>query len=131
MEKGLSVEECVRRAEGLIEQNGMCLLLLDMKDSRTRFPDTIVCREKLTEIVTDLNHYFAEYLPPNSLASLSYRDENGFRIFSGDSAMAGINSSEVIPRIILYQETNYPEAPFYWSVAEDGYDNEGFSHIGC
>lgn len=130
MKQGLSIEECVRRAEKFIELRGMCLLLLDMKESRTIVPEYKGRRDKLTEIVTDLNQSFADYFPQNDLAVLS-RIESGFRIFRGDSAMAGINSSDIIPEIIQYQEKNYPEAPLYWSVAEDGYDDEGFSHIGC
>ncbi len=125
-EKGLSIEECVRRAQKYITKQGACLLLFDVKG----FSDmSIYLRTKrFNKMVRDLNKTFSDYLPINSLAILT--PEKGFRVGRGDSGLAGICSAEIIPKIVEYQKAKYPELPLYWSVAKDGWDDEGFKKIG-
>ena len=75
-------------------------------------------------MMEDLNAKFSEYFPENSLATYTRR-EKGFEFLLGDGSWAGINSAEIIPKIIHYQEKNYQEIKLYWDVARDGFDKKG------
>ena len=122
-EKGISVEACIKRANELIEQNGLCLFLMDTKGSR-QLANRQNLNEQLESLIEELNTEFGNYFPENNLAT-STRTEKGFPFLFGDGAWAAINNSEVIPKIIDYSTNNYPELDFYYNVAEDGYDNYG------
>lgn len=118
--KGMSVDKCVEKAQGLIKKNGVCLLLFDVENS-----GKVKNRRRLNEILermmADLNYKFYDYMPKHELATYQRR-EKGFQILLGDASWAGINSSEIIPEIIKYQREKYPQIPLHWGVAENGYD---------
>ena len=125
MGKGMNLEECVSYADECISENGECLLLFDVDDFKRMDSDNrYVILETMME---DFNQKFDEYFPVNNLATKDYstpREEKGFQVTLGDGSWAGINSSEVIPKIIEYQRENYPDISLSWGVARDGYDNE-------
>ncbi len=121
--KGLTIDECVKKAGMYISKYGMCLLLFDVKGSKD-FPDKRQLIEKLLVMMKDLNAEFGDYFPENDLAVES-RKEKGFCCLLGDASWAGINNAEIIPKIIEYQENKYSDIPVYWGVAKDGYDKEG------
>jgi len=125
--KGLSIEECIKRADELISKNGVCLLLWDVKGSRN-FEDVNGLSIQLFKMMEDLNKKFSEYFPKNTLAT-RVREEKGFWGPLGDGAWAGINSSKIIPEIIEYQKQKYPLIPLYWGIAEDGWDEEGLKVV--
>ena len=74
--KGLSIEECIKRADELISKNGVCLLLWDVKGSRN-FEDVNGLSIQLFKMMEDLNKKFSEYFPKNTLATMT-REEVGF-----------------------------------------------------
>jgi hypothetical protein len=123
MEKGLTIEQCVDKAEGYISKQGICLLLFDVKGS-TNFSDKTYLINCLQAMMQDLNSQFGDYFPENTLAN-SITSEKGFNFLLGDASWTGINSSKAIPEIVTYQKQNYPNIPLYWGVAEDGFDKEG------
>lgn len=125
--KGLSIEECVKRAEKFINKNGMCLFLLDVKGSK-KFSNRQELQNRLKIIVQKLNEKFDEYFPENTLA-VSFREEKGFGNILGDGMWAGINNSNAISKIVTYLNQNYSDISFYLGVAEDGYDDEGLKII--
>ena len=120
--KGLSIENCVNKAEKLISEYGICLLLFDVKGS-SNFKDSNRLIKQLFEMMKDLNTKFSDYLPKNKLATLT-REERGFECLLGDGSWAGINSSEAVKKIAKYQEENYPHIPLYWGIAKDGFDDK-------
>jgi len=122
-EKGISIEACIKKANELIEQNGLCLFLMDVKGSK-QIDNRRELNTQLESLIQELNIEFDRYFPENNLAT-STRTEKGFPFLFGDGAWAAINNSEVIPQIIDYSAKNYPEIDFYYNVAEDGYDNNG------
>ncbi len=109
--KGLTIEECVRRAEKFIGSQSVCLLLYDIKGSRNFEVNEFIQKSK--------------YMPKNDL---DFRGifKKGFQIYRGDGAVAGINSAEIIPEIVNYQKKMFPDVQLYWSVAKDGFDKEGY-----
>lgn len=121
--KGMGVEECMRRAEEFIGQNGACLFLMDIAGSR-HHPDQAKLFEDYERLLAELNAEFDEYLPVNDLAIPS-QSTKGFDILIGDGAGGGINSSEVIPQIIGFADDNYPDLALRYGVAADGFDQEG------
>ncbi len=123
--KGLPIDECVRRASRYISEQGMCLLLFDVKGSRN-FPESYCMEKKLEEMADDINCKFSGYLPENSLAG---KLGKGFSIFRGDSGIGCINSVDAVREISDYQKARYGEISLYWSVAKDSDDREGFSWI--
>jgi len=125
--KGLSIDECVKRADELISKNGVCLLLWDVKGS-SKFEDRNKLQIDLFAMMKDLNKKFSEYFPKNTLATM-IREEIGFWGPLGDGSWAGINSARIIPEIINYQKENYPNIPLYWGIAEDGWDKEGLKVV--
>ena len=121
-QKGMTLEECTDRANRFIGRNGICLLLLDVQNASQYYYTSTMHQfyENFQQLLAGLNTNFAEYMPPNDL--LAYGQEYaGFRTVIGDSAGAGINSSEVIPDIMAY--TN-DILPCYFAVGEDGFDRE-------
>jgi len=125
--KGLTIDECVEKAEEIISQQGQCLLLFDVKGSR-KVPDRNKLTLDLIEMIKDISTQFDEYFPENTLAVYG-RQEKGFMHLLGDASWTGINSSEAIPKIVQYQRENYPEIPLAWGVAIDGYDQEGMKLV--
>ena len=119
--KGMSAEECVKRAEKIISEKGICLLLFDAVNS-TGSKNRKALNLRLSEFMEDANSKFREYFPEHNLAAAA-RTERGFRYLLGDSSWTGINSARAIHEIIDYQIRNYPDLPLYWGVAEDGYDD--------
>lgn len=118
----MSIEDCARKAKNLISENGICLLLFDVRNSK-RY-DGKLLNQRLKEMMADLNKNFYAYLPKNNLAVL-IRKERGFQTLAGDSSWAGINFSEAVREIADYQAKHYPEIKLYWGVAKDGFDEEG------
>jgi len=120
--KGLTVEECVKKARKYIKKYGTCLLWFDVVRSRD-FSDTTKLVMRLKVMMQDLNHKFGKYFPKNNLAVI-FRTEKGFQVLHGDCSWAGINNAEIIPEIIRYQKEKYPDIPLWWGVAKDGYKDE-------
>jgi len=120
--KGMTLEECVDKAREYIAANGTCLFLFDVKGSKNFDPRGLM--DRLRSMMEDLNSQFAQYLPENDLAVYE-RKETGFVFILGDASWAGINTADVIPTIVEYQQQHYPDIPLYWGVAKDGYDREG------
>jgi|SaaInlStandDraft_4_1057021.scaffolds.fasta_scaffold38759_3 hypothetical protein len=118
--KGMSLDECIENATKLISKNDICLLLFDVIDSRN-FDDRAKLQLDLFDMLNDLNGKFGEYFPEHNIVVYT-RVERGFECLLGDSSWAGINSAEVIPKIIEYQKEEYPNIPLYWSIAKDSYD---------
>ncbi|HPS40766.1 MAG TPA: hypothetical protein PLQ50_02040 [Candidatus Woesebacteria bacterium] len=118
--KGLPIEECVAKAQKYIEENGVCLFLFDVKESK-KYPDRQALQKKLFLLIQDLNQQFAQYFPENSLATCT-RKEKGFCNLLGDGSWVGINDALVIPMIANYVKENYPDLSLYYGVAKNGYD---------
>ena len=121
--KGLTIEECVRRAKKFIDSQGVCLLLYDIKESRNFEVNEFV--QKRREMQESLNNKFSKYMPKNDLDFMGIF-KKGFQIYRGDAAVAGINSAEIIPEIVKYQKEMFPDVQLYWSVAKDGFDKKGY-----
>ncbi len=119
MKRGLTIEECVKKSEELISKQGNCLLLFDVCNSRQYNIKKLNVQLKL--FMQKVNDKFEKYFPENDLATIT-RKEKGFYALLGDGAWAGINSPEVIPKIIKYQKENFPEFSLRWQIAKDGYD---------
>ncbi len=117
--KGMSLEQCINSAREIISQQGKCLLLFDVKDSKSK--DRQELGEHLEEMMKDLNQKFQAYFPEHNLAVYS-RKEKGFQFLLGDGSWTAINSAEIISLIIKYQREKYPLLILYWGVAKDGYD---------
>jgi hypothetical protein len=127
MAKGVSIEECVRKARKYIKEQGICLLLFDVKDSR-KYKNRESLRKLLCEMTERLNYKFAKYFPENDLRCAN-KKEKGFEFLFSDSSLAGINSAEIIPEIVNYQKREYSEVTLHWNVAKDGWDDEGIEII--
>lgn len=131
LNKGLSIEECVDKAREYITDQGICLLLFDVKGSR-KVKDRNNLQNRLKIMIQDLNFRFSDYFPENSLASPilgASTNEKGFQVLLGDGSWAGINHADIIPEICDYQKTNYPDIPVYWGVAKDGFDDENMGLV--
>jgi hypothetical protein len=124
--KGMSVEECVEKAEKLISKHGICLLLFDVKNSRG-FADREKLRINLLNMMKDLNEKFRDYFPENNLTSPTKR--KGFEDLLGDGSWAGIDFPYAIEEIINYQKEAYPKIELYWGIAKDGFDEEGIKIV--
>ena len=124
MKKGLSIEECVSKARGYISEQGICLLIFDVKGSRN-YPDRQKLQERLKEMIKMLNFKYSIFMPENSL--LKEHKTKGFQFVAGDSCAAAINSADAIYEIERCQRKWYPDIPLYWAVAKDSYDEQGMS----
>jgi hypothetical protein len=126
--KGLSLEECIKRADKYIAEQGLCVLAMDVKNSGKYLrEDANAYTDKLRGMVRDLNHAFALYLPTNKIVNGA--EEKGFKIVRGDQVIGAIDSVEAIRKIHDYQVEHYPELPLYWGVAKDGWDEKGFRSV--
>ena len=123
----LTIDQCVARAEAYIQQNGACLMLMDVIGSR-QFMDDERRNQDFVAMIHQLNQQFDEYLPENNLTAID-RTEKGFHIIMGDAVTGGISDSRVIPAVAEFAETNYPHIPLRYGIAKDGYDNEGIALI--
>lgn len=121
-EKGITIEECVDKANKLISENGICLLLFDVQGSK-KYIDRQELQTKLINLIHELNIVFDEYFPENTLATQS-RLEKGFFNLLGDGSWVGINNSEVIPMVANYVHENYSNISLNYDVAKDGYDED-------
>ena len=126
-EKGISIEQCISKAENYIKENGMCLFLFDVKNSRN-YPNRQELQEKLNKIIYNLNYEFDQYFPENNLAT-HIRTEKGFYSLLGDGSWVGINNAEVIPKITEYLKENCSEVSFHYNVAKDGWDDKAMKTI--
>ncbi len=126
--KGLTAEECVKKARKYIEKYGICLLVFDVVGSRYSLDPNQLTKE-LKLMMQSLNRKFYRYFPKNDLAVRSQFEKGFERIFRGDCACAGINNAEIIPKIIAYQKEKYPDIPLYWAVAKDGYTKKDWEVI--
>ena len=121
-QKGTSLKRCISRAEKFISENSICLLLFDVKNSR-EFKDRNKLQKIIKKMMEDLNYQFRNYLPENNLAVFSQK-EKGFQKLLGDGSWAGINSPQIILKIVQYQKKTYPQIPLYWNIAKNGYDGK-------
>ena len=128
--KGFSIDECVEKAARYISENGSCLLLFDVIGSRKY--DTYETRNTLQQrifaMAKDINSRFDRYFPLSNINCICDY-EKGFEKILGDGSWAAINDASVIPEIIQYQKTHYPDVPLYWGVAIDGFDDEGMKLV--
>jgi hypothetical protein len=120
--KGLTVEECIKKARKYIKKYGVCLLWFDVVRSRD-FPDATKLVQRLKAAMKSLNYKFGKHFPKNNLAVM-FRAEKGFQVLHGDCSWVGIDNAEIIPEIIRYQKEKYPDIPLWWGVAKDGYKDE-------
>ena len=118
--KGMPIGECVKKAEKIISEKGICLLLFDVINSR-ECEDRSGLNRRINRFMEEINYTFGEYLPENRLATPERR-ERGFQTLLGDGSWAGINSAEAIPAISDYQKEHFPDLLLYWAVAKNGYD---------
>lgn len=125
--KGLSIDECVERARSILSSQQAYLLLYDVSSSTSR-PYPLV-KQEMRRLNDGIMERFAPYLPRNDLR-VPGTHERGFAIIRGDSGVGAVNDEEVLPRIIDYQQQEHPGLRLAWSVAKDGFDNEGFSYLG-
>jgi len=124
--KGMSLEDCVKTADRFISQEGLCLLLFDVVNSR-KHSDRRYLNDRLKEMMADFNDTFADYFPLHDIA-VRGRYEKGFQHLLGDGSWAGINSLEVIPKIMDYHSKNY-EFALWWNVARNGYDEKNIKIV--
>lgn len=124
--KGLTVDECVKKAREYISKNRMCLLVFDVRGSR-KFLDQRRLNKVLLPMIEDINDKFSRYLPRVG----PFGNKTGFSdLFFGDSSWAIINDAEIIPKIIEYQKEQYPDIPLHWGIAKDLLDQEGTALVG-
>lgn len=125
--KGVTVDECIKKADKFIKSKGICLFLFDVKDSR-KYSNREELRNQLLSLRTELNSEFGDYFPENDLA-VKYRMEKGFTYFYGDGSWVGINNSEAIIKITNYINQKMPSTKLYFDVARDGYDSPNIEII--
>lgn len=123
----MSIDDCVAYADKVIQQNGACLMLMDMVGSKHIFTSE-KNRKDFLSLVANLNDFLDDYLPENELTAMG-RQEKGFNIILGDGVTAGINDSQIIPVVAEYAETYYPHLPFRYGVAADGFDKPNIELI--
>ena len=120
-QKGITIDECIKKADKYIKSYGSCLLLFDVKDSK-KYPNRRELRDQLISLTTELNFEFKDYFPENDWA-VKCRMEKGFTYLYGDGSWAGINNSEAIIKITNYINQKMPSTKFNFDVARDGYDS--------
>lgn len=125
--KGVSVEECIRKADKFIKSNGSCLFLFDVKDSKIH-PNRQQLQEQLIELMATLNSEFEHYLPKNNLM-VSDIPEKGFSKLLGDASWAEINNSEAIVKIVDFIHQKMPSVEFHFDVAQHGFDTPNLKII--
>lgn len=123
-EKGISIEECIEKANKYIEKNGTCLFVMDLKNSTS----STNASERLNQLIADLNSMFEENMPENDLRAKSVYHKGFVRVL-GDGLLAGINDSRVIEESANYIDEAYSDLSFYYNVAVDGYDEEAIKTI--
>lgn len=128
--KGMSIDECVSKAQEYISINGQCLLLFDMIGSKkydsyeTRNP----LQKRLIAMTKDITEKFSDNFPLSNINCL-VRYEKGFEFLLGDGSWAAIDDASVIPKIAEYQKEKYPDIPLRWGVAIDGFHEEGIKIV--
>ncbi|MBN2459386.1 hypothetical protein JXB28_03820 [Candidatus Woesearchaeota archaeon] len=127
-EKGLSLEQCIRRAEEYVADLGVCVLAMDVKGSATHLEEEgNRYTKRLARMVSDLNHVFEKYLPFSKI--IAGNEERGFKIIRGDQVIGAINYAGAIKKIYDYQKEHYPDIDLYWTVAKDGWDEKAFREV--
>ncbi|MFA5749956.1 MAG: hypothetical protein WC895_01900 [Candidatus Shapirobacteria bacterium] len=126
-EKGISIFECVNKAQEYIKDNDACLFLFDIKGSK-KYKNRQQLQIKLKDLISDMNIEFDQYFPKNNLAT-GTREEKGFYGLFGDGSWVGINNSEVIPKIVEFMNEKLPNVSFHFNVAKDGYDKEALKTV--
>ena len=128
-EKGITIDECVKKAQDLIDKNGICLFLFDVKGSKKySTEDRQKLQIELINLIKDMNIEFDDYFPKNNLATVT-REEKGFYLLLGDGSLVAINNSEVIPKITDFINQKLPNVSFHYNVACDGYDQKAMTTI--
>jgi hypothetical protein len=125
--KGVSVDECIKKADKYISTNGSCLFLFDIKDSK-KHPNRQQLQEDLLNLMTSLNSEFEQFLPENNLM-VSVRTEKGFSNLLGDASWACINNSGVILKIVDFIHQKMPSVQFYFDIAQHGLDSQNLKII--
>ena len=103
------------------------MFLFDVKNSK-KHPNRQLLQEQLTQLITNLNSEFEQYLPENNLM-VSIRSEKGFSYLFGDGSWAGINNSEAIIKIVDFVHQKMPSVEFYFDVAQHGFDSSNLKII--
>lgn len=125
----LTLDQCVKKAQGLIKKNGTCLFLFDVKNSKKySIEDRQKLQFQLKKMITDMNVEFDEYFPKNNLATKT-REEKGFYNLIGDGSLVGINSSDVIPKMVEFIHQKLPSVSFHFNIARDGYDQKAMKTV--
>ncbi|MDD2482823.1 MAG: hypothetical protein PHE32_03645 [Candidatus Shapirobacteria bacterium] len=127
--KGISIEECVKKADSFIKKNGACLFLFDIKGSKKYSAENRQkLQHQLIDMIASINTEFDQYFPKNNLATF-VEEEKGFHSLLGDGSWVGINNSAVIPQIVDYIKENYSNIEFHFNVAKDGFDEEALKTV--
>jgi|TARA_B100002003_G_C14135459_1_gene546051 hypothetical protein len=119
--KGSTLEQCVEKAEKYISQNGVCVLVYDVKNSSSKddLQSIYITLDKINE---DLNVRFAKFIPNEPFG---YDCQgHGFQSYMGDSAFSAVNSTSGIKEIIEYTHQSYPDIEFHWEIAKDYWDKK-------
>jgi hypothetical protein len=122
MEKGMSLEECLEKAEKYISEQGMCYLAFDVQESSKMSRDFFY--KKISSLKKDINKNFMKYFVGDVFGENSRGIRGYLEISRGDSAGTYISSPKAIKEIIDYTKKNYPDFPLKWAVAKDCRDAE-------
>lgn len=123
--KGLSIEQCVERAERILEVSSLCLFQIDLVDSRMDVMGYEHAR--MQGFIGSVNATFAARLPVYSIARYGVAEQGMAGLVRGDEAYVGVDSPNLIVDIVDFKEIEYPELKLHYGVAVDGWDKDGFS----
>ncbi len=125
----LTLDECLEKAARLIEENGICMFIVDIKGSTNYGTESNVDYFKeLFRFTKEVSEKYDSLFPVNHLSIGPSRTEKGFEYGLGDARWAGVDSIETIKLIHEYKEKNFPNLPLYYGVAADGW-SEGIELI--
>lgn len=115
---GLTIEECVGRAERFIEMNGRCYLAMDVIGSSRM--DTDLFYEKIAQVEKEINENFMQYFLGDVHWGRSAGMKGYFEICRGDKLGTYVNSAEAVEELINFYEKNYSDFPARWAVGKEG-----------
>lgn len=127
-EKGISIGDCIEKAQVLIDRNGLCLFLVDIKESKNL---SVQSRQDVykafSTVLQEIETQDAAYLPAHQAIAGIRTDQGFYRI--GDAAIAGINHTQVITDTAESLRLGLPDVAFHYNVAIDGFDDEAIRTI--
>ena len=126
LEKGVTLEKCIKKADKYIKSKGFCLFIFDIKDSK-KYLNRQELQNQIFNLTAELNTEFDEYFQKNKY--VNGKEEKGFVTIIGDSSLACINNSEAITKISDYISQKMPSIQFYFDVARDAFDREALKLI--